>query len=520
VPPSRRYPRLVLAVLVVVYVFNFLDRQIVSILAERIKADLHLSDAQIGFLYGTSFAVFYAVFGIPLGRLADLWDRRKLIAIGLAFWSVMTAVSGLARTFPQLAAARIGVGVGEASATPAAFSLLSDYFPAARRATVLAVYSSGIYIGAGIGLGIGGLVVERWDAAWAGTIPPFGLRGWQVAFFVVGLPGLLLALVVRALREPLRGEADGLPSRPEPHLWGRFAGELASVLPPFTVLHLGRAGGSRAVVANLGAAATLAAVATALTYALGNPAQWFALGAGLYAACSWAQALALRDRVTFALVFRTPSLRWTALAFAFCAFTGYALGFWTPPFFIRVHGVDEAEAGLILGGTAAAAGWLGVTAGGVLADRWRRATPVGRLWVAVVTAVLPVPLAVWMLTTASTPLAYALNVPLTATTSLWLGAGASTVQDLVLPRMRATASAAYLLVITFVGLALGPYTVGRASLALGSLRSAMLVGLVANALALGCALRAMRHLAGDERSRDARARAAGEPAPPHARSST
>jgi len=150
--PSPAYSRYVLGVLVVVYVLNFLDRQIISILAEDIKADLGIDDAQIGFLYGTAFAVFYAIFGIPLGRLADVWNRRTLISMGLAFWSLMTAVSGLARTFPQLAAARIGVGVGEASATPAAFSMLSDSFPARMRATVLALYSSGIYIGAGLGL--------------------------------------------------------------------------------------------------------------------------------------------------------------------------------------------------------------------------------------------------------------------------------------------------------------------------------------------------------------------------------
>ena len=202
---DRRYPRYVLGVLVVVYVLNFLDRQILSILAERIKADLGATDAQMGYLYGTAFAVFFAIFGIPLGRLADVWDRRRLIAWGLAAWSAMTALSGLARSFPQLALARFGVGVGEASASPAAYSLLSDYYPAARRATALAVYSSGIYLGAGLGLGIGGLIVDRWDVAWAGTTPPLGLRGWQVAFLVVGLPGLLRALWVRSLREPVRG---------------------------------------------------------------------------------------------------------------------------------------------------------------------------------------------------------------------------------------------------------------------------------------------------------------------------
>jgi len=136
------YARYVLGVLIVVYIFNFIDRQIISILAEEIKADLGIGDAQIGFLYGTAFAIFYAVFGIPLGKLADVWNRKQLIAIGLSFWSLMTAASGFAKSYGALAACRFGVGVGEASATPAAFSMLSDYFPPRMRATVLAIYSS------------------------------------------------------------------------------------------------------------------------------------------------------------------------------------------------------------------------------------------------------------------------------------------------------------------------------------------------------------------------------------------
>src|SRR5215475_4160021 len=256
---SSRYARYVLGVLVLVYVFNFLDRQILSILAERIRADLGVSDAELGFLYGTAFAVFYAVFGIPLGRLADVWDRRLLIALGLAVWSLMTALSGLARNFPELALARIGVGIGEASAAPAAFSLLSDWFPPARRATALAIYSSGIYLGAGLGLVIGGFVVDRWDAAFP-TAAPFGLRGWQAAFLLVGLPGLLLALWVRTLREPARGGAEGMTATTETRPLRAFLQELRAVVPPLTLVHLALAGGgARTLARNLGAAALIAA---------------------------------------------------------------------------------------------------------------------------------------------------------------------------------------------------------------------------------------------------------------------
>lgn len=506
------YARYVLAVLTLVYVFNFLDRQILSILNEHIKADLGLRDDQTGFLYGTAFAVFYALFGIPLGRLADVWRRSRLISLGLAGWSAMTALSGLARNFGQLAAARIGVGIGEASASPAAYSLLCDWFPAGRRGTAIALYSSGIYVGAGLGLAVGGLVVQAWDGLHPAGTAPLGLRGWQVAFFVVGLPGLLLSLWVATLREPLRGQVDGIFSPAEPRPFRIFLRELRAVLPPLTLVHLWRAqAGAAALRANLVAAAALALAAWALTAWIGSAVQWIALAVGLYATFSWAQGLRVRDAPSFELIFRTPSLRWAFLGFALLAFTGYGVGFWTPPFFMRVHGVSAAEAGLVVGGSAALAGFLGVTLGGILSDRWRVGSPNGRLWVGVLTAVLPVPVAVVTFTTSNVPLAFALNLPLGVMTSLWVGVGATTVQDLVLPRMRATASAAYILVVTFIGMALGPYTVGRLSVAFGDLRRAILCGLLANGLALACMLLAMRRLGRDEASRVARASAAGEP---------
>ena len=124
-----------LSVLVLVYMFNFIDRQILSILANDVKRDLGVDDAFLGFLYGTAFGVFYALFGVPLGRLADSWHRIRLMTVGLVLWSTMTSLSGLSRNGAQLAAARVGVGIGEATASPAAYSLLSDWFPKRQRAT-------------------------------------------------------------------------------------------------------------------------------------------------------------------------------------------------------------------------------------------------------------------------------------------------------------------------------------------------------------------------------------------------
>jgi MFS family permease len=506
------YARYALGVLVVVYVFNFLDRQIVSILAERIKADLRISDAQIGYLYGTAFAVFYALFGIPLGRLADVWDRRLLISIGLAFWSAMTAASGFARSFTQLALARCGVGIGEASASPAAYSMLSDLFPPSRRATALALYSSGIYIGSGLGLGLGGLVVDRWDAAVAAGVIPAVLKGWQAAFLVVGLPGLVLSLWVRSLREPVRGQMDGIATATPPPPFAAFLRELCAVIPPFTLWQLWWYGaGVRAVITNLAAAGGVVGGAVLLTRALGTPAQWISLGLGIYAAVSWAQNLAVRDRPTFALVFRTPALALGVLGFACLAFTSYGVGFWMAPLFMRVHGVDAARVGLFIGGSAAVGGWLGVTMGGVLADRWRLRSPSGRLQVGMLAGACSLPLVLALLWTDSVAVAFLLSIPTTGFAAMWVGPAASTVQDLVLPRMRAVASAAFLLVNTLIGLALGPYTIGRLSVATGDLRAGMALGSLASVLGIVLLALAARTFARDEATKLERARLAGEP---------
>jgi MFS family permease len=513
VKPGDGYARYVLAVLVIVYVFNFLDRQILSILNESIKADLGLRDDQLGFLYGTAFAVFYAVFGLPLGRLADVWDRRKLIAWGLAFWSAMTVLSGFTRNFGQLTAARIGVGVGEASASPAAYSMLGDYFPAARRATVLAIYSSGIYLGIGLSLGLGGMIADRWDLAFFENGAPFGLRGWQVAFIAVGTPGLLLALWVSTLREPIRGMADGIYTAPEPHPFRIFFRELRAVVPPFTLLHLWLAkAGPRALAINLGAAAALIGIALLMIRLTGSHAQWIALCLGLYSVFSWAHALALRDPPTFALTFKTGSIWWAGLGFGLIAFVGYALSYWTAPYFIRTHGISASQAGFFLGGTAAAGGFIGVTLGGWISDALKQRSPVGRIWVGLVVALAPLPIGYVVFTTEHLWLALSLNVPLVVIHAMWIGPGASTMQDLVLPRMRGVCAALFLLTATFIGLSLGPYTVGRISVWLdGDLSTAVLIGICAGIPATGFLLLCMCSLPRDQSTMIQRARAAGEP---------
>ena len=191
--PTAQY--YALGLLTVVYTFNFIDRQLLAILQESIKADLHLSDGQLGLLTGFAFALFYVAAGIPIARWADKSNRRNIIAIAIGLWSLMTALCGAATNYLQLLAARIGVGVGEAGGSPPAHSIVSDIFPPERRASALGIYSTGVNIGIMFGFLLGGWLNEFF--------------GWRTAFVVVGLPGIAIALLVRfTLQEPIRGGAE------------------------------------------------------------------------------------------------------------------------------------------------------------------------------------------------------------------------------------------------------------------------------------------------------------------------
>ncbi len=515
VPPASvsasapRYAWYVLFILFLVYVLNFVDRQIISILAEDIKRDLGLRDEDLGFLYGTAFGVFYSLFGIPLGRLADNWHRGRLMVIGLALWSTMTALSGLSRSGGHLAAARIGVGIGEATASPSAYSLISDWFPKRLRATALSIYSAGLYVGGGCSLFIGGLIVQGWNRAYPGG-GPWGLVGWQAAFLAVGVPGLLVAAWIATLREPVRGAVEGLPPpAPHPAPFRAFLSELVTIIPPLTLIGA-LAGGMRALMVNLLAAGlTVAAVAGLI--AIGEPwPQWTAVGIGVYAVFSWACALRRRDPPTFALIVGTPAFILTVVAYGLNAFLAYAASFWAAPYALRVLGASPATAGFFLGASGARGGFLGVTLGGIAADRLRRRHPAGRLMVVIFGAVVPLPFLALAFTADSTALLYPMLFAAQVTASVALGAAAATTQDLVLPRMRGTATATFFIGTTLLGLALGPYLAGRVSTLSGSLSVGMLSLLASAPITLAAAIAAFRLVPAAERTREDRARAAGE----------
>lgn len=223
--PGRAYSFYVLALLTLVYAFNWLDRYIFTILMEPIKQELKLSDTELGFLSGFAFSLIYAVAGIGIARWADVASRRSIIAGGLAVWSAMTGVCGLAGNFLHLFLGRIGVGLGEAACSPPSHSLISDYFPGRTRGRAFAVHGLGLYLGMAAGLIIGGVVNQYY--------------GWRAAFFVAGVPGILLALLFRlTVREPVRGGQDEGHVDAAPYSLREAVGRLAK-MPSFLSYAIG-----------------------------------------------------------------------------------------------------------------------------------------------------------------------------------------------------------------------------------------------------------------------------------------
>jgi MFS family permease len=203
--PRGRVAWYALFVLTICYTLSYIDRQIIAFLVDPLKQELSISDTQIGLLGGIAFALFYTFFGLPMGWFADRYSRRNIIAAGVFFWSLMTALSSTARSYVTLVLARMGVGLGEATMNPCAFSMISDYFPRERLSTALSTYMMGIQIGAGLAMIIGGVVVHAIT-----QMPPVQIEGfgtvspWRLTFLAVGVPGMLITLLVFTIREPVR----------------------------------------------------------------------------------------------------------------------------------------------------------------------------------------------------------------------------------------------------------------------------------------------------------------------------
>jgi MFS family permease len=367
---DRRSANYALAALFVVYIFNFVDRQILATLLEPIKKEIGASDTQMGLLAGLAFALFYTFLGIPLARWADRGSRVLLISLGMLVWSAMTAASSYARTFVQLALARIGVGVGEASFTPSAHSLIADYFPREQRATAMAIFTIGANVGTFLAQTGGGWVAHN--------------IGWRPAFLMVGLPGLLIAAVFyRTVREPLRGRWDP-PGTTEP---------------------------------------------TVLREALA----------------------ALASRRSFIFI---------ALSAALHGFSSYGSGTWTNVFLMRVHGLNVAQAGAVLGTLTAVVAASGAYGAGRLTDRLGRRDARWYMWVPALTSVIALPFVLLFLYIGDPVLAVIAYLPGQLLVSSWVGPTYAMTQSVAPPNTRALAAAIVVFAINLVGMGLGPLVVG------------------------------------------------------------
>jgi len=529
---GRGYAWYALFLLMLVAAFNLIDRMIVTILAGEVKLDLGLSDAELGLLYGTFFAIFYALFGIPLGRLGDTWKRTRLVPLGLAGWSLMTMLSGLSNNMGQFAATRIGVGIGEASSGPAATSLLSDYFPTRLRGTALALFSCGIPIGVGLSMVLGGAIVEQWNAWYPAGDFPLGLKGWQAAFIAVAAPGLLLALLVARLKDPPRGVSEGVLQAPDPHPFRKCGRDLMAVIPPLIWFNFRRLGVDRRVwIANFAVLIALVLMVlgvSSLIHALvppkpdqvyatwaglritGHTAQWASLALGIYCVFSWSQSLACSDRPAHRLIFATPALMALVVAGGLFMVMTHGLMAWAPFFAVTRYHESIATVGLKFGTYSAVAGLMGTALGGLLGDRLRRGSPRGRLYVSLLAMTLPAPLAWFTLSRQSLDQFLFAFVFLSVVTTAWLPGMLSTIQDLVLPRMRGLVYAVFVLGMTIIGLGCGPYLAGLVSDATGKLGTGILSLYLLTPLIGIVMLFAISQLDRAETTRLDRARAAGE----------
>ena len=216
--PSLGYAWWVVIALTAVYTLSFVDRTILGLLVPSIKRDLGVSDTQIGLLQGLAFSLFYTLMGLPIGRLADRWNRRNLIVAGILVWSFFTTISSVAKSFLTLFLTRIGVGVGEASLSPAGYSMLSDYFPKQKLGAAISVFYMGVFIGSSLAMLVGGTTVDMLARTPFVTVPVLGtMASWRLTFVIVGLPGILFALLAWTIREPIRrnllAAADGRPTQ-------------------------------------------------------------------------------------------------------------------------------------------------------------------------------------------------------------------------------------------------------------------------------------------------------------------
>lgn len=460
---------------------SMLDRQILAILAADIRADLGIGDAEMGLLYGTLFALFYALFSLPLGRLVDGWVRTRLLAICLAGWSFFAGLAAFAQGFAVLAISRLGVAVGEAATQPAANSILFDSLPKGRRGIAMAGLGVGLALGLGLSMALGGVVAGWWDGRYPGQTAPFGFSGWQIAFLVASVPGFPLAWLIWRLKEPVRGQMDGITTPPDPAPFRASAAVLGSVTPGsswFFLWHRRADRGQWAI--NLAGCALVIAgclwmMRTAQAFsprpdlnALGiafNPhaLQWSVIGFGLIVILNLFQGFRLTDRPTFNVAVN-PSLLLLMVVGGLQTAINYGIMGFTPSLLIREFGLTTAEAGVQFGLLSAFLATVGALIAGPLTD-WLGAKLGGSGMVWLVLGALGISpfFGIWTFSADTTGEFYFRYILYSLILTLWLPPLYTLVLGLVLPRMRGIVFSAYLIIMTILGQGMGPYLVGIVS---------------------------------------------------------
>lgn len=395
---ARSHRSWALAILIGVYVFNFIDRQVLSIMQEEIKADLDLSDLQLGLLGGFAFAVVYCTFGIPVARLADRGNRKAVVAGSLAVWSGFTALCGLAGNFWHLLLGRLGVGLGEAGGSPPAHAMISDYYEKGRRGRALAIYSAGLYIGTLLGYWLGGALSDAFS--------------WREAFALVGLPGVAFAVIVwTTVREPQRG-LSGAPSA---------AGADITFVQSFRKLWKLSAFRYYALAAGAG---------LFVTYGVGN----------------WVPSFLQRTYGGWAM----PDLQ---RALGFCQSV-------TVDGISDCVAMSTTEIGLIYGTVAGIGGAIGTLLGGYLADRLGAKDRRWFLWVPMWGKLLAGPLFIASMFAPSAELSLLFYFPAIGLAAMYLAPAVAITHHLVAPGMRAMSSAVLFFIFNMIGLGLGPTFLG------------------------------------------------------------
>ena len=449
----------VLAVLILIYMLNFLDRQIIGILAAPLKAHFGMSDSQFGLLGGIAFASVYSTLAIPLAWLADRFSRVWIMTVSLAIWSGFTALCGVAGSFTQLFLCRMGVGIGEAGGVAPAYSLIADYFPPSQRARALAAFAFGIPLGTASGTLVGGLLAVTY--------------GWQTAFIVVGLLGLLVAPLLRlTVRDPKRGGTDAAAKAVVAPETAASEGVAAPAAKASVVQGPGRA--AAFLMLGVGSVCLVGAGLGALGVALAGKAMLLVF-AGLLASVIGVSLYIARS--TASVVIPKPSFWLLALGAASSSVCGYGVAGWLPLFFMRSFGLTLAQTSWYYSGIALIGGIAGIWMGGMIADRLGKRGKGAYPLVPAVAFLISAPCfllamnSAWLIglfmpgqATLNSPLALTIAfliflIP-TGLNLAWLGPITASVQHLVPAPMRSTASALFLLINNLLGIAVGFFYFG------------------------------------------------------------